>query len=118
MDEKIMAMLEKMDAKIDALQAEMTDLKTQVNCADNRLAEVEKKVNSLDSKLSNVQITIENEIARKIQIIAEGHMETQRKLSLNQQSADKLGNVSEEIGLRLVSLESDMKIVKKALQLA
>ena len=69
MDEKIMEMLEKMDAKIDALHAEMTDLKTQVNCVDNRLAEVEKKVNSLDSKLSNVQITIENEIARKIQIL-------------------------------------------------
>lgn len=52
MDEKIMEMLEKMDAKIDALQAET----------------------------SAIRLTIENEIRTNISIIAEGHASLDRKM--------------------------------------
>ena len=52
MDEKIMEMLEKMDAKIDALQAET----------------------------SAIRLTIENEIRTNISIIAEGHASLDHKM--------------------------------------
>ncbi|HIU25846.1 MAG TPA: hypothetical protein IAC50_05060, partial [Candidatus Copromorpha excrementigallinarum] len=39
-----------------------------------------EKMDEIDEKITSVQITLENEIRNNIQLIAEGHIDLERKL--------------------------------------
>lgn len=70
-------------------------MEQQMNSIDGRLASAEAAVSSIraqtdsmngkiitiDKKLTAIEMTIENELSRNIQIIAEGHLDLSRKLN-------------------------------------
>ena len=67
-----------------------------------------QEINHLGQKLTDVQLTLENDINKKIRIIAEGHLDLNRKLD----DTLKFGNENEILLLRVTALENDMRRVK------
>lgn len=84
----ILAKLESMDAKIESMDA---------------------KFESMNSKIRDIQLTLENETNRNIQLVAEGHLDLNRKLN----EALKIESEKEMLLLRVNILESELKKVKE-----
>ena len=66
---------------------------------------------SSDNRLSRIELTLENETNRGIKIIAEGHLDLNRKLN----DALKVENEKELLLLRVTHLETEMQLVKAQL---
>lgn len=66
----------------------------------------------LKRDLREVQLTLENETNKKINIIAEGHLDLTRKLD----DALKVENEKEMLLLRVTSLENEVRRIKKRLE--
>lgn len=92
--------------KIDSLSAIMTEVQDSLNA---RMIEVQ---DSLSAKLTEVQLTLENEINKKLSIIAEGQLDLTRKLD----DALKIKNEKEMLMLRIISLENDVKRLKNQIE--
>lgn len=76
------------------------------------MAESKKKQESLTGMVKRMQMTLENEVKRGIQIIAEGHLDLNRKLD----QALKTAEDKEILHLRVCRLESEMEKVKSRLE--
>ncbi len=73
---------------------------------------INSKLESLDRKVTSTQLTVENEISRNIQIIAEGHTILERKL-------DESLTVNQEKELLLIRvnhLENEVRILKERIE--
>lgn len=62
------------DDKLDLLLKGMETIQTD-------LSKMKSQISELDKKVTGVQLTIENEVNRNIQIVAEGHLDLSRKLN-------------------------------------
>lgn len=69
------------------------------------LAEVNTKVETLSTKMTKVQITIENDLSRKIDIIGEGHDFLKQRLN----EALQMETKRESMELELVNLKMELK---------
>ncbi len=67
------------------------------------------KLSKLENKITDIQLTIENETNRNIQIIAEGHLDLNRKLD----EALKADTEKEMLMLRINRLENELRRVKE-----
>lgn len=65
--------VDRLETKVDGLETKMDGLETKVNGLGIRMNEVE-------SSVRNLKFFVENDIQKKIQIIAEGHLNLNRKL--------------------------------------
>lgn len=131
----ILDRLEKMDAKLDRLDTAVEKQGKRLDAVEEKLTRLdameekltrldtmEKKLSDmntvleyhtdciqrLDTKLSEIQVTIENDINTKIMIIAEGHIDLNRKLD----EALRIEHEKEMFLLRITSLENDVKRIK------
>ncbi len=71
-------------------------------------------IKSLKNDVRGLQLTLENETNRNIRIIAEGHLELNRKLD----EALKVEAEKEMMHLRVNVLENDMRKVKEKVGIA
>lgn len=92
---------------------------TEINF-DKRLEQTEKQINDrfdrsdqnillLDRRLRSVELTIENEVNKKISFVAEGHLDLSRKLD----EAMRIEQEKEMLSLRLVSMEGEIRRIKE-----
>lgn len=114
--------VEKQGKRLDAVEEKFTRLDIAVEKQGKCLDTMEKKLSDmntvleyhtdciqrLDTKLSEIQLTIENDINTKIMIIAEGHIDLNRKLD----EALRIEHEKEMFLLRITSLENDVKRIK------
>lgn len=88
---------------------------TEINL-DKRLEQTEKQINDrfdrsdqnmllLDRRLRSVELTIENEVNKKISFVAEGHLDLSRKL-------DEAMRIEQEKEM-LVSMEGEIRRIKE-----
>lgn len=91
-----------MNARIESLESRTDNLEAGLCENNNRLSKVEQRLNQM-------QYMLENEIRKGIQIIGEGHASLDRKLN----AALEVRAEREQLELRVLSLEVDMKNVKK-----
>ncbi len=68
-----------------------------------------KKVSNIESDITTIKLTIENEIRVNIQRIAEGHLD----LSRNLHEAMKPSNEVEMLAIKVRSLESEIRELKR-----
>lgn len=89
------------------LKGDVQELKGDVQGLKGRMQAVEANVKDL-------RLTLENETNRNIRIIAEGHLDLNRKLD----EALKVENEKEWMHLRVNVLENDMRRVKEKIGIA
>lgn len=68
-----------------------------------------QKLEEMDMKIRDLQLTLENETNRNIKIIAEGHMDLNRKLD----EALKIDNKKEMLIMRVNALENELRRLKE-----
>ena len=92
---------------IKAIYEDMKELKGDVQVLN-------EKVQGLEGDMRGLQLTLENETNRNIRIIAEGHLDLNRKLD----EALKTESEKEMMHLRVNVLENDMRKVKEKVGIA
>lgn len=73
-----------------------------------------EKLEALDQKVTKTQLTIENEISRKIDIIGEGHDFLKQRLN----EALTMEQKREIMELELINLRMEIKKIKEHLDIA
>lgn len=65
---------------VRSLQGDMQTLKGDVQTIKGDVQTLKEDVQTLKDRVTNIEITLENETNRNIQLIAEGHLNLDRKL--------------------------------------
>ena len=79
---------------------------------DEKLKPFEHKLKEIKTDIHEIQLTLENDTNKRISIIAEGHLDLTRKLD----DALKVENEKELLLLRVATLESEIKKIKKKIE--
>ena len=82
---------------------------------EGRFDNLEKKVDHLDLDVRDIKLSIDNEINPKINIIAEGHLDLNRKLDQYISHVLKVDDEFEQLNLRMIHQESELIKVKARL---
>ncbi len=104
-------MLEVILQKINTMDARMENVENKIDSMDARIDSIDARVKLLEplsQQVKEIQLTLENEISKKINIIAEGHLDLSRKLD----EAMGFQKREEMIRLRITSLEGDVQRIK------
>lgn len=105
------ARMENVENKIDSMDARMGVIETKMESMENRMDSMEDRVKLLEAlpqQVKEIQLTLENEVSKKINIIADGHLDLSRKLD----EALTFQKEKERILLRVTSLEGDVQRMK------
>lgn len=98
--------------RMDRLETKVNGLETKVNGLEAKVDGLETKVEANAKAIREVQVTLENDIDRKINIIAEGHLDVSRNLD----KAIRVSQTQEEYQLRVVALETEVRRLKNRLK--
>ena len=106
-----------LETKVDSLETKVESLDSKVDSLETKVDSLETKVESLDSKvgvletdMKRMQLTLENEVDRNIKLIAEGHLDLNRKLT----EALKYKEEHELLQVRMNLAEADIRRLKDA----
>ena len=105
MDDKIQAMDDKiqtMDDKIQAMDSEIKTMKVEIQS-------INKTLDQHTNDIRNLQLTLENVTNKNISIIAENHIELNRKLN----EALKVREEEEKLYMRMNIVENDVRKLKE-----
>ena len=72
--------LDKIDAHLGIIDARLDKVESRLDKVESRLDKVESRLDKVESDIKDIKMTIENEIKPAISIIAEGHLNLDRKL--------------------------------------
>lgn len=81
-------MLGKILDKISGIDQRLDVVDQRLDGIDQRLDGMDRRMDSLDKRVTSIELTLENDIKRSISILAENHLELNKKL-------DKLMQMSE-----------------------
>ncbi|MGN0204116.1 MAG: hypothetical protein ACI4BB_06215 [Coprococcus sp.] len=109
MDQKLQAFSDSMDQKLQVLSVSM-DQKLQA-LSDS----MDQKFETVNHRLDNLERHLELETDKNILIIAEGHLDLNRKLDEALHTTRKIENTHEMTQIRLNILESDVREIKARL---
>ncbi len=113
--------------KIDFMGEEMSNMKEdmsnmkekvsqideKVEKLDQRVEKLDQRVEKIDKRVKSVELSMENELTRNIKIIAEGHLNLNRKLD----EALKVENEKELLLIRVNILENEVRLIKDKIPL-
>lgn len=105
MDDKIQAMdgkIQVMDDKIQAMDSEIKTMKVEIQS-------INKTLDQHTNDIRNLQLTLENVTNKNISIIAENHIELNRKLN----EALKVREEEEKLYMRMNIVENDVRKLKE-----
>ena len=97
---------------LEPIKDDITKIKGDFTEVKQGLTEVKKDVVEVKKDVVEVQLTLENETNKKINIVAEGHLDLTRKLD----DALKVENEKEMLLLRVTSLENELRRIKKRIE--
>lgn len=78
----------------------------------NLLQPINENLVELKSQIHEIQLTLENDTNKRINIVAEGHLDLSRKLD----DALKVENEKEMLLLRVTALESEVRQLKRKIE--
>ena len=94
------------------LQNTTTDLQNTIKDLQNTTTDLQDTTKVLQDDVKEIRLTLENETNKKINIIAEGHLDLSRKLD----EALKVENEKEMLLLRVTSLENEVRRLKARIE--
>lgn len=103
--------MEAMEARMESMEARMENMETRMESMETRMENMETRVQALEKlpqQVKIIRLTLENETNRKISIIAEGHLDLNRKLD----AALNFEREKEKILLRLAAVEGEVQRIK------
>ena len=99
-------MLQKMDERITASENKMLQkMDERITASENKMLQ------KMDERITDVKLHLENVTDKNIRIVAEGHLDLNRKLD----EALKIQNEKEILQIRLNYLEGEIATVKNRL---
>lgn len=113
--EPLNSRLDRLDGKLDNLEGRFDNLEGKLDNLEGRFDNLERKVDHLDLEIRNIKFSIDNEIKPQISIVAEGHLNLNRKLDYYISNVLKVEGEYEQLNLRMVHQESELIIVKDRL---
>ncbi len=99
-----------LETKVDSLETKVDSLETKVDSLETKVDSLDSKVGVLETDMKRMQLTLENEVDRNIKLIAEGHLDLNRKLT----EALKYKEEHELLQVRMNLAEADIKRLKDA----
>ena len=102
---KILKMMNKMNERMD----EMSDCMEQMN---DRMDEMNERLGRVEAKTTDIQLTIENDIRHSIRIIAEGHLDLNRKLD----ESMKVNHEKELMLVRVNHMETQIREINNKIE--
>lgn len=99
---------------VQELKEDVQGLKSDVQVLKEDVQVLKDGVQVLETKVKGLELTLENETNKNIRVVAEGHLDLNRKLD----DALKVENERELMHLRVNVLENDMRRVKEKVGIA
>lgn len=99
LDEKLICTEKRLYEKLEQTEKGMNE----------RFDRTDQSILLVDRRLRSVELTIENEVNKKISFVAEGHLDLSRKLD----EAMRIEQEKEMLSLRLVSMEGEIRRIKE-----
>ena len=109
--EDLQAIASLVDSKIDTISHQMNDGFETLN---QRIDMINEKVEKVDQKVTKTNLTIENDLSKKIDIIGEGHDFLKQRLD----EALQMEKKRESMELELINLRMEIKKIKEHLDIA
>ena len=78
----------------------------------DEMKEIKSEVKDIKSEVKDIQMTFENEVSKNIRIVAEGHINLDRKLD----EALKVEKEKELLLIRVTSLENEVRRLKTQIE--
>ena len=103
--------LDQMDNRLDQMDERFDKMDERFDKMDERFDKMDERFDKVENDMTGIKLTLENEIRRNIQIVAEGHLDLYRKLD----EAQKIENEKEMIAIRVNTLETELRKVKERL---
>ena len=100
--------LEPLNDRFDSLEDRFDSLEGSFDNLEERFDNLEKKVDHLDLEVRDVKLSIDNEINPKINIIAKGHLDLNRKLDQYISHMLIVDGEFEQLNLRMIHQESEL----------
>lgn len=113
-EEMLVTILQKINSiekKMDSIEARMDSIEKRMDSIEERIDTIESRLNPLEAlpqQVKEIQMTLENVICKDIKIIAEGHLDLDRKLD----KALEFQKEKEVFLLRVTALEGDVQRIK------
>ena len=102
---------DRVDEQFDKVDERLDCMEGTIRSLDYRVSDMERRMDDSELNQTKTRMILENDVLKSINIIAEGHLDLNRKLD----EALKINQQKELMLLRISSLESDMKLVKQTL---
>ncbi len=107
--DKMDSRLDRMDVRLNKMDSRLDNVDTRLNRLDLRMEKLDTRQSLLESDMRELRLTVENELKSNISIIAEGHLDLNRKLD----EALRGDSDREMMKLRLNVMEGDIRRLKK-----
>lgn len=102
---------DRVDERFDKVDERLDGMEGTIRSLDYRVSDMERRMDDSELNQTKTRMILENDVLKSINIIAEGHLDLNRKLD----EALKINQQKDLMLLRISSLESDMKLVKQTL---
>ena len=103
-------MSKQLEKDVEVLKEDVAVLKEEMKEVKQDIAVLKEDVAVLKEQVRDIQLTLENVIGPNIRLIAEAHLDLNRKLD----EALKIREQDEMVLLRLNNLENEVRRMKKA----
>lgn len=103
-----------MKRKIESMDQKINNMDLEIGSMKQEMEVMGQKIENLDKKVTKIQITIENDISKKIDIIGEGHDFLKQRLD----EAMLMEKKRENMELELVNHRMEIKKIKEDLDIA
>jgi chromosome segregation ATPase len=107
----ILSKLESHDTKFNSIEHRLDNIEHRLETHDTKLDNIEHRLGTHDTKFNDIKLHLENVTDNNIKIVAEGHLDLNRKLD----EALKVETEKELLLIRMNYLESELEEVKKRL---
>lgn len=98
--------------EVGDIKTEVSSIKTEVNDIKTEVKDIKTEVSDIKTEVKDIQMTLENEINKNIRIIAEGHVNLNRKLD----ESLKIESEKEMMLIRITSLENEVRRLKARIE--
>ena len=95
-------------SEMQDMKSEMQDMKGDIRTIQSEMQDMKDDIRTIQSEMQSIQMTLENETNRNIRIVAEGHVDLNRKLD----GALKIENEKELLLIRVNVLENEVRELK------
>ena len=100
--------------KVAVIEDRVTGIENKVTVIENKVAVIEDRVTGIENRVTRMELTIENDISKKIDIIGEGHDFLKQRLDEALQFEKK----REGMELELINHRMEINKMKDRLDIA